>query len=259
MKTPERLSKDFSNFKGMAKDVISKPVVRVGLAVTLAAGAGLAGYEIGQNNNHTETSGLVATPRTESKLDLVALFGKDFAKAAEAWGVTVPFEKGKYQTFPRSVITENGVRKPVYHEIDLGTLGPDVDTIFGIDFSGDIPTGALVIHQPAGEVKETRVVAIKRTDVETVQFTDALGGDRFDMQKISDFGGDPALDAMARLHAQNTARQHQKVVYIGDLGLFIKQFGPQEQPLLNAIIRAMRPGRPDIGIQEPNFVNPRQF
>lgn len=169
----------------------------------------------------------------------------------------LPFENSKYQTFPRLVLNINETEVSVYQEIDIGTLGPDVDTIVGVDFPGDIPTSAQVVHQPRERVKETRVVFIKRVDVETIQLNEALGGDRFDIYKISEYGGDPALDAMARLYAQNTARKHQKVIYLGDLGLFQKQYGQEEKPLLQAIIRAQRPGNQSLGIPEPDFVNPR--
>lgn len=171
-----------------------------------------------------------------------------------------PFENGKYQTFPRSIIDFNGAEIHVLHFIDIGTLGPDVDTLFGIDFQGDIPTGALVIHSPTGKVEETRVVGIKRADVETVQFKPALGGDRFDIYQISKFGGDTALDEMARKHAKATAREHQKVVYIGDLGLFEKQYGKNEAGFLSAIIRAQRPELETPRIVRPDFVQePRVY
>lgn len=179
---------------------------------------------------------------------------KHLAVAVEECGL--PWENGKYQTFP-GLATKDG--EVVYQYPDLGTLGPDVDTIFGFDFQGDIQTGALVIHRPKGEVLETRIIGIKRVDLETVQFREVLQGDRFDVYQISKYGGDQALDKMARLHAQNTAREHQKVVYVGDLGLFEKQWGEQEKVLLNKIIRAQRPSRPDLGIQDPDFVNPRRF
>lgn len=167
---------------------------------------------------------------------------------------------GKYQTFPRIVMAGDNTEGRVLQEIDLGTLGPDVDTIAGIDFPGDIPTGAAIVSQPTnGPITETRVVFIKRTDLETVQFHGALGGDRFDIYRASEHGGDKGLDVTARLHAENTARKHQKVVYLGDLGLFEKQWGEGEKPLLNALIRAQRPAAPAIGIQEPDFVQPRIF
>ncbi len=186
-----------------------------------------------------------------------AAFGGELAKKAEA--AATSFQDGKYQTFPRLHVGLNGQEVPVFQDIDLGTLGPDVDTIFGLDFLGDIPTKSPAIYQPTGQVLETRVVGIKRTDLETVQFKNVLGGDRFDVYKISDHGGDPALDQMARLHAQNTARAHQKVIYIGDLGLFQQQWGGGERVLLNTIIKAQRPGKPDLGIQEPDFVNQRTY
>lgn len=171
------------------------------------------------------------------------------------------FQDGKYQTFPRQVIELNKTEVPVFYYIDIGTLGPDVDTIVGVDFPGNIPTSALVIYKPpvGKEVKETRVVFIKRADLETVQFNKALGGDRFDVYQISEHGGDEALDAMARKHARNTARRHQKVIYLGDLGLFEKEWGSGEKKLLQSIIRAQRPGKPELGIQEPNFVNQRIY
>ncbi|MFH0937301.1 MAG: hypothetical protein V1808_03325 [Candidatus Daviesbacteria bacterium] len=181
------------------------------------------------------------------------LEGLALPEIAEA--ANLPWGNGKYQTFPRQVDEWENIIS--FNLIDLGTLGPDVDTIFGLDFKGDIPTGALVLHQPSAEVLETRVVGIKRTNLETVQFRPAIGGDRFDVYRISEYGGDVALDAMARLHAQNTARQHQKVVYIGDLGLFEKQWGTNEKGFLDKIIRAQRPSL--AGIIEPDFVNPRTY
>lgn len=173
----------------------------------------------------------------------------------------LPFENGKYQTFPRSWIKIGGTEFPVFLNIDIGTLGPDVDTIVAVDFQGDIPTGALKIYAPPNgqRIEETRVIFIKRASLETVQLRDVLGGDRFDVYQISKYGGNEALDKMARLHAQNTARRHQKVVYLGDLELFEKQWGKQEGVLLTKMIRAQRPARPDLGIPEPNFVNPRKF
>lgn len=180
------------------------------------------------------------------------------AVAAEDCGL--PFEYGKYETFP-GLKTQSG--EVVLQYPDVGTLGPDTDSIVGFDFQGDIQTGALIIHKPEGEVLETRVICIKRTDLETVQFNEVLRGDRFDVYQISKYGGNKALDEMARLHAKNTAREHQKVVYLGDLGLFQRQYGQQEKAFLNRIIRAQRaqkPGLlPDLGIPESNFVNPRTF
>lgn len=191
---------------------------------------------------------------------VAALISHETPAAAEsAEGKNLPWENGKYQTFPGQYVEIRSKRYPVLQEIDLGTLGPDVDTIFGMDFQGDIPTNALVIHMPEGKVLETRVVGIKRVDLETVQLKDVLRGDRFDVYQISQYGGDKALDEMARLHAANTARKHQKVIYVGDLGLFQEQWGKQEKPLLQRIIRAQRPGIPELGIQEPDFVNPRKF
>ncbi|MCL5434969.1 MAG: hypothetical protein M1405_01125 [Patescibacteria group bacterium] len=177
-------------------------------------------------------------------------------KPAEA--LRLGWTDGKYQTFPRIIMAGDNTEGRVLQEIDLGTLGPDVDTIAGIDFPGDIPTGAAIVHQPTeGPILETRVVFIKRTDIETVQFHGALGGDRFDIYRASAHGGDKALDVTARLHAANTARKHQKVVYLGDLGLFEEQWGKGEQPLLNTMIRAQRLSK--AGIQEPDFVQPRIF
>lgn len=182
---------------------------------------------------------------------------KEFGVQSEAGNL--PFADGKYQTFPYQFVEIGKTMYPVFQDIDLGTLGPDVDTIFGLDFKGDIPTDALKIYQPTGKVEVTRVVGIKRTDLETVQFGRVLGGDRFDVYKMSEHGGDPALDAMARKHAENTAHLHTKVVYVGDLGLFQKQWGKQEKQFLSTIIRAQRPGRPDLNIPDSNFVQPRIF
>jgi len=198
-------------------------------------------------------------------------------RSAEAAEGLPPFEKGKYQTFPRFVSQTyysnraRRMRTETLHlqYIDIGTLGPDVDVIVGVDFPGNIPTEALEIYRPPAnqQIEETRVVFIKRapsedgsgTGLETVQLHAALGGDRFDIQKISDYGGDEALDAMARFHAQNTARRHQKVIYLGDLGAFENQWGQGERELLTGIIRAQRPGRPDLGIPESNFAYPREY
>lgn len=182
---------------------------------------------------------------------------KEFSVQSET--VNLPWGDGKYQTFPYQFVEIQGARHSVFQDIDLGTLGPDVDTIFGLDFPGDIATGALKIYQPTGRVEVTRVVGIKRTDLETVQFGRVLGGDRFDVYRMSEHGGDAALDAMARLHATNTAHTHTKVVYVGDLGLFQRQWGTQERQFLSTIIRAQRPGRPDLNIPDSNFVNPRIF
>lgn len=171
---------------------------------------------------------------------------------AEVAGEPLSFADGKYQTFPRQVDRDGCLTRQL---IDLGTLGPDVDTIFGIDFAGDIKTGAFVIYQPDGKVSETRVVGIKRADLETIQLQPALGGDRFDVYRLSEHGGDPALNRMAILHAINTARTHQKVIYVGDIGLFENEYGKNEREFLNSIIRAQRPERLDI--IAPNFVSPR--
>lgn len=164
------------------------------------------------------------------------------------------FGDGKYQTFPRWEDEQE------HFLIDLGTLGPDVDTIFGLDFAGDLPTGFTIVHMPAdGNVIETRVVGIKRTDLETVQFQNAKGGDRFDVFRMSEHGGDAALEAMGLLHAKNTARPWQKVVFVHDLGLGQKQF-PNE-PIYRAAIRAerLRNGGSLAGIIESPFVQVRQF
>ncbi|MCX6792092.1 MAG: twin-arginine translocation signal domain-containing protein [Candidatus Gottesmanbacteria bacterium] len=182
---------------------------------------------------------------------------KEFSAHTEA--VNVPWNDGKYQTFPYQFVEIGRTMYPVFQDIDLGTLGPDVDTIFGLDFKGDIQTDAKVIYRPSGIATVTRVVGIKRTDLETVQFGRVLGGDRFDVSKMSEHGGDKALDDMALLHAKNTAHTHTKVVYVGDLGLFEKQWGPQEKQFLSTIIRAQRPGRPDLNIPDSNFVSPRIF
>lgn len=203
----------------------------------------------------TATATVTATPNPIAKCEVTNV--KNNAES-----VNLPtFEKGKYQTFPRIVTTDNN--QYLLQEIDLGTLGPDpdVDTIFGIDFLGNLSTGAQVVSCPeSGQVLETRVVGIKRTSLETVQFQPALGGDRFDMQKASLLqGGDKNLDSIARLHAQQTARKHQKVVYVGDLGLFEEQWGKNEKEFLNKIIRAQRPGKQELGIVESNFVNPREY
>lgn len=178
----------------------------------------------------------------------------EWTRKAEAAGL-LPFEQGKRQIFPRLKFRGELVTQ----DIDIGTLGPDVDTVVRMDFLGDLPTGALVVSRPTnGQVLETTVVFLKRADFDYIQIRDAIGGDMFDMHKVSEWGIDaPALDARARLHAKNTAHTHQKVVYLGDLGLFQKQWGIGEKQLLTRIIRAQRPGNSAIGIQESNFSFPR--
>lgn len=195
------------------------------------------------------SAGLAVVGLASRELPVLAENSKEF-----------PWENGEYQTFPRSEVAFGGIEIPVLHKIDIGTLGPDVDAIFGIDFQGDIPTGALVIHMPEGKVEETRVVGIKRTSVETVQFKPALGGDRFDVYQISKFGGNEALDEMARKHGMATAREHQKVVYVGDLGRFEKEWGAKEAEFLTRIIRAQRPEPGIPRIAKPDFVqDPRVY
>ncbi len=206
-----------------------------------------------------ETAAQTAAP-AETPEPTSRVASRNWEKPNPKEALKLRWTDGKYQTFPRIIMAGDNTEGRILQEIDLGTLGPDVDTIAGIDFPGDIPTGAAIVSQPTeGEILETRVVFIKRTDLETVQFHGALGGDRFDIYRASEHGGDKALDVTARLHAANTARKHQKVVYLGDLGLFEKQWGEGEKPLLNAIIRAQRPAAPAIGIQEPDFVQPRIF
>lgn len=174
-------------------------------------------------------------------------FAQKIAEQGDLWSV------GKHQTFP--YLKDSDGTYGEYAHIDVGTLGPDVDAIFGLDFEGDIPTNATVIYQPEGEVLVTRVVGIKRTDLNYVQFCEVLGGDVFELQKMSEHGGDEVLDAMARLHAYNSAHEHTKVVFIGDLGAFEEQWGEQEKALLNRMIHAQFPGNPELGLDESNFAD----
>lgn len=168
----------------------------------------------------------------------------------------LPWANGKYETFPRIVLPEQP-EGSVLQMPDIGTLGPDVDTIFGIDFSGLLKTGATVVSFPEdGVVTETRVVGIKRTDVDYVQFQPCLGGDKFDLYKAGDFGNDHNLDIMAQKHAFRSAHTHQMVVYIGDLGMFEEQWGAQEQELLKGMIRAQTPSK--AGLPLPNFIPRRE-
>jgi hypothetical protein len=212
----------------------------------------MSGFDVQISPNPSATAEATPAPTSRPAGEMPKVNPKDL--------LTSSWTDGKYQTFPRIVMAGDNTEGRVLQEIDLGTLGPDVDTIAGIDFLGDIPTGAMVVYQPTeGPILETRVVFIKRADLETVQLQAALGGDRFDIWRTSQDGGDSALYATALFHAENTARAHQKVIFIGDLGLFEQQYGQQEQPLLNAIIRAQRPAVPAIGIQEPDFVQPRIF
>ena len=203
------------------------------------------------------------------------------AEAAQEVGLS--WNDGKFQTHPRSKVVRNydsRDRAPgtgrgrwqkeenVLHYIDIGSLGPDVDVIVALDFDRNIQTGAKVIYTPQDQlIKETRVVLIKRAPsetelengLETVQFNGILGGDEFHIYRISEHGGDEALDMIAQRHAHFTARTHQKVVYLGDLWLFQNEWGSNERDLLGEIIRAQRPGRPDLGIPESNFAFPREF
>jgi len=178
----------------------------------------------------------------------------------------VPWGDGKYRTFDRSEVVIDGKRLQVLIQPDLGTLGPDVDVVFAIDFPGDIDTeGIEVISSPgAGNITETRVVGVKRTDLTYVQFKDALGGDAFDEWKNVRFGGDEGLAARARFHAENSAHTHQKVVNIGDLGAFQKKFGETSSKIkafLQRIIKAERwaDGVQRLEIPDSNFVQPRKF
>lgn len=182
----------------------------------------------------------------------------DLIQIAEAAGLR--FADGKIETFPRSVAVDlDGDETTVLHKIDWSPLGPDTDSMIGIDLLGNIQTGAQVIYEPEPEelIKETRVVALLRNNLSVVQFQPALGGDMFHMYKVNRYGGDRFLDRTGYNHGRDTSRLHQKVVYIGDLGLFEEQWGEGEQELLNTIIRAQLPARPDLGIPEPNFAFPR--
>lgn len=186
------------------------------------------------------------TPRPAGAMPSINL--KDLLKSS--------WTDGKMQTYPRLLDVN---KQPVLQEIDLGTLGPDVDTIFAIDFQGDIPTGAMVVSQPTnGPITETRVVGIKRTDLQVVQFAPALGGDSFQVIRHNGDGGDTALNNTALLHAEQSARVHEKVVFVGDFGLFEKQYSAKEQAFLNAILRAQEPAVPNAAIPTPDFVEPGQ-
>lgn len=234
-------------------------IAYIGTAVTILLGGAACGKEI-KSVDPTPISTPISTPTalaskeclTDTSAPLGAEESKGIVLPKTVEGPSLPWGNGKYQTFPRQVDRDGCLTRQL---IDLGTLGPDVDTIFGIDFPGDIQTGALVIYQPS-KVLETRVVGIKRADLETVQLRPALGGDRFDVYQMAKYGGDVALDAMARLHAASTARTHQKVVYVGDIGAFENQWGKNENKFLNNIIRAQRPELPGI-IMGPDFVIPR--
>lgn len=173
--------------------------------------------------------------------------GAKFAQMAEAAGV--PWNNGMYETFQR---VEGGR----YKTVDVGSLGPDVDQIIALDFEGDIPTGAHAVYAPEdpGDIRETRVVLLRRADINAIQFDTPLGGDKFDVFRVSEFGGDETLQAMGLAHAENTARTHQKVVYLGDFGLWQQQWGEGERPLLDRIVATQMPGNADLGIKEPNFV-----
>lgn len=169
----------------------------------------------------------------------------------------VPFEHGKYQLYQRWVEGRGGAERE-HHLIDEAPLGIDVDKLIALDFEGRINTGALRIHAAEGEATESRVVMLIRPGtLKYVQFHAALGGDRWDLFKIPEHGGDPLLDKIARFHAEKTARPWQDVYYLGDLGLFEEEWGHQEQELLHRIIRAQLP--PRVGILEMPVANPHLF
>lgn len=219
-------------------------------------------------------SGDVRTPAPTADVKTPGPTASADIKSAQGEGVKVPDQKdrgpvkeefrlpkenGKYRTFDRSEVVINGQRATVLLQPDSGSLGPDHDTIFGLDLEGDVDTeGIEVISSPgAGKVLETRVVGIRRTDLPYVQFKDVLGGDAFDELTAKPFGGDEGLTARARHHAANSGHTHQKVVYMGDLGAFEKQFGenPRIKAFLQRFIRAQVPAR--LGIPESNFVVPK--
>jgi hypothetical protein len=187
------------------------------------------------------------------------------AKPDAKEALQLPWANGRPHEFSRITlagaipgVVEAGVQGFAVQDVDLGTLGPDVDTIAGIDFPGLIRSGAGVVHFPEnGQPTETRVVFIKRTDVETAQLREILGGDAFELYQVSKFGTDHNLDVMARVHAFNTAREHQVVYYLGDLGQWLKQWGAGEPELVQRMFRAMRPSI--AGIPEPDFVNDRIY
>ncbi len=191
----------------------------------------------GQNGKPAGTE-VPATSDTGTATAAVKLEGKPLPEAYR-----LPWANGKYRTFDREEVVIDGKRVPVLLQPDFGTLGPDVDTIVGLDFQGDIDTDAKVVYKPTGKVLETRVVFIKRTDLSYVQFRDVLGGDVFDEYKNKPYGGDVGLDARAIYHAENSAHTHQKVVYLGDLGKFQEQWGskPKEKAFLQRLIKAQSP------------------
>lgn len=171
----------------------------------------------------------------------------------------LPWINGKYQLYSRDFLREaDGRYRSIFHQFDVGTLGPDVDTIVGVDFLGDLPTGFKVISSPpVGEpVIETRVIFVKRTDLSYVQLNDSLSADVWDLWRVSEHGGDAMLGNMLEEHAKRSAHTHQKVVLIGDLGLAQTQW-PNEASFFRTIIRAQVP--PRLGIPESNFVAPRAF
>jgi hypothetical protein len=172
---------------------------------------------------------------------------------AEAAGLR--FADGKYQTFPYQE-TETGEK--VYQLIDWSPLGPDTDTLFGVDLpEGVFPaTNVPPIYRVQNPTQE-RYVFLARNNLQVLQLEPMRGGDRFDMYRADCYGGDRFLDRIARQHAFHSAREHQVVRYLGDIGLFEQQYGQQEQELLRSLIRAQLPPRPDLGIPEPDFAFPR--
>lgn len=164
----------------------------------------------------------------------------------------VPFEHGKYQTYPRLDDEQE------HHLIDVAPLGPDVDKIVALDFRGSIRTGALLIHRAEGTATESRVVMnIRPGTLKYVQFQSAIGGESWDLYKITEHGGNPLLDRICKFLAEKTARPWQDVYYLGDLGLFEIEWGHQEQELLNRMIRTQMP--PRAGIMATPFANPGLF
>lgn len=171
-------------------------------------------------------------------------------ESAEAKEVKLPpFEQGHPQTYPRMEIGGELVK---YNRIGLSNKGPDDDTVASFDFAGVIPSGAKIVF--AGDnPTETRVTFIMRQSMQSLEIHNALGGDSFEMHKISEWGmNDADLQDVGLQHAQDSARLHMVNYFLGDIGPFMDTYGAQEQTLLQTMFASALPAK--AGIPTPDFV-----
>lgn len=162
----------------------------------------------------------------------------------------VPWGNSKFQTFPRLGL--NG--SAVLQYPDFSVLGPDVIALVAVDYPGILGTGFKILQDPPGAY-ETRVgfVLQPNTNLDYVTLDGILGGDVFFLYKFLDYGSFADLDNMLECHLSRTARAHQRVVKIGDIGLAEQQW-PNERDFFYRITLCQFPGRPELGINECDFV-----